>query len=135
MKDTNNTPFQYSHKRVLTPKDLGIVAPKQTEVKKPTPVIAPKKVEEPVVEPEKIEEPVIEPEKVEIQEEKTEGTLLADAGFCDNSIKRLELNDIYTVEELEAYIEENGTLLPLKKIAEKSAELIMSELNAYRQAK
>ena len=129
MKDTNNTPFQYSHKRVLTPRDLGIVAQKQTEVKKPTPVIAPKKVEEPVVEPEKIEEPV------EIQEEKTEGTLLADAGFCDNSIKRLELNDIYTVEELETYIEENGTLLPLKKIAERSAELIMSELNAYRQAK
>ena len=134
MKNTNNVPFQYSHKRVLTPKDLGIAIPKKAEVKQPEP----EKVEEPVVAPEEPvveQEQIVEPEQVEIQEEKTEGTLLKDAGFCENSIRRLELNDIYTVEELEAYIEENGTLLPLKKIAEKSAEFIMNELKAYRQAK
>ena len=129
MKNTNNTPFLYSHKRVLSPKDLGITTPKKPEIQKPTQVEEPKVIENPV------ETPVAAPEEVEQVEEKPAGVLLSDAGFSDNSIKRLELNAIYTVEELEDYIEKNGTLLPLKKIAERSAELILSELEAYRQAK
>ena len=133
MKETNeNVPFQFTHKRVFSPRDLGIPVSPKPEVKPEAPKPAPK----PEPKPEPAPEKVAEPAKVEKpKKEAKTATFLKDAGFSENSVRRLEINDIHTVEELEAYIAENKSLLPLKKIAAKNADVIINELNAFRKNK
>lgn len=124
---------------------------KPAEEPKPAPVeevvpVEPEK--EPVIEEPVAETPVEEPEIAAQEEVQTEpeqetapepetvaeeptGTPLRDAGFSARSARLLKVSNIFTVEDLQAYLETGKTVEELPEIGPKVAKLIMEELENY----
>lgn len=112
-------PFRFGIRKRITPRDFNL----QTGNAKAEP--AAEKITEPAV-----EEPVAEESQPAAAA--PEGIVLADAGFSAASIKNLEANNIFTVEQLEAYISTGETLEALPKIGERSARKIEEELAQWK---
>lgn len=131
----------YRATRARAPYKIGVIkvskpaAGKDAGASKPETAVTPEAVE-PQPEAEVNAEAEVETEAEPAAEAEPvveiEGTNLADAGFSATSVKNLNANNVYTVEQLLAVLEVTPDLADLPKIGTKSCATIMEELSIWK---
>lgn len=110
--------------------ELTITPAEESALVLEEPVVETPVVKEPIAEPPVVEEPV---EEAPVEEVKEEGTALSELGLSANNVKNLKVNNINTVEALEAFVNSGEQLAALPKIGNKAEQAILEALITWKE--
>ena len=120
--------------------ELTITPAEESALVLEEPVVETPVVEEPIAEPPVIEEPKEEVVKEHVEEapveeevKEEEGTAISELGLSANNVKNLKVNNINTVEALEAFVNSGEQLAALPKIGNKAEQAILEALITWKE--